>query len=152
VKLLDDFIDANPSEAEGMRLLVDGAIAYISKFRWCRAILEYRVGIGIPTVIGVFLMRIEPAESGVDDWLWVVVGDVPPAYLVVDDNPTPADALDAYIIEMRQWVDAVRIGASIDDLIPVNAPPTMEFADMLASRLEFLSRVVLPESRRDFKA
>jgi len=34
------------------------------------------------------------------------------------------DALDGYIAEMQSWVDAVRAGDSIDELIPVNAAST----------------------------
>jgi len=48
------------------------------------------------------------------------------------------DALDGYIAEMQSWVDAVRAGDSIDELIPVNAASTPENAAMLASRLEFI--------------
>lgn len=111
--------------------------------------LDLYVGIGIARVIAVFLARIQPASPDVDCWLWIVIGDVPPAYLVADDNPSPHAALEAYILEMTQWIDAVRKGSPIKDLIPVNAPPTKEFADMLASRLEFLDRVVLSPIRRD---
>jgi len=152
VRSLADFIAEIPAEARGVRLLADRAIGYISSFGWCGAVLEYYVGIGVANVIGVFLVHVEPAQSGVDDWLWVVVGDLPPAYLVVDDNPTPTEALESYIVEMRKWVDAVRSGAALDDVIPVNAAPTTEFAEMLAARLDYLSSVLLPEIRGDLGA
>jgi len=46
--------------------------------------------------------------------------------------------LRGYVEEMESWVEAVRLGTSIDDLIPVSASPTREHADMLAGRLAFL--------------
>lgn len=70
--------------------------------------------------------------------LWVVVGDIPPAYLRVDADDDPEDALDMYIRMMGAWVDAVEQGKPVDGLIPVNVPPTAEYAEMLGGRLMFL--------------
>jgi hypothetical protein len=90
---------------------------------------------------------LRPAAAGVDEWLWVVVGDLPPAYLVADGNPTWQEALAGYIDEMRRWVDAAMAGAPVDDLIPVNTPPTAEYAEMLGSRLRTLEETLLDPSR-----
>jgi hypothetical protein len=95
-------------------------------------------------VVAVFLFRIVPKQEGVDEWLWVVVGDLPSAYLVTDDNPTPASALEAYVAEMSAWVDAVENGRPVADLIPVNVPPTRENSQQLRNRLTFLSANVIP--------
>jgi hypothetical protein len=70
--------------------------------------------------------------------LWVVVGDLPPAYLVCDDAPTWQEALQSYCSEMTRWVEAVRAGTSLEDVIPVGSEPTLEHAAMLASRVEFI--------------
>jgi hypothetical protein len=39
---------------------------------------------------------------------------------------------------MQRWVDAVRAGGSLQDIIPVNVSPTLEYADMLSTRLSFI--------------
>ena len=91
-------------------------------------------------MVAVFLFEIVPTAKDVDTFLWVVVGDVPPAYLVTDDSRTPREAMRAYVDEMREWVDAVRNGGAIDDVIPVKVPPTREWADRLAGRLDLLER------------
>lgn len=96
----------------------------------------------------MFLINIEPSEPGVDDWLWVVVGDIPPAYLVTDNAPDPISALGAYNEVMQDWVDAVNQGQPVENLIPVNAPPTKEYATMLQSRLTFLKEQLLSDSTR----
>ena len=50
------------------------------------------------------------------------------------------DALRSYVDEMRAWTEAIRTGADVSNLIPVNVAPTLEHAAMLTSRLEFIDR------------
>ncbi len=123
---------------EELRELSDEATSFISSFRWCHEVREGFLAFGVGGVIGVFLFRIEPALRGVDEALWVIVGDLPPAYLVCDSAPDWREALRCYICEMRKWVEAVQSGGSLSEVIPVKAEPTREHADMLASRLDFL--------------
>lgn len=47
---------------------------------------------------------------------------------------------------MQDWVDAVNLGQPVENLIPVNAPPTKEYAAMLQSRLTFLKEQLLSDS------
>lgn len=139
------------SEEEKTRLLELGATAerYISGFRWCRGIAARYCGNGIGGVVGVFLFRIVPGAGGVDEWLWVIVGDIPPAYLVLDGAKSPSQALALYIREMSRWVSAVETGCPADDLIPVNVPATREHAATLRSRLAMLKDELLPRFRED---
>jgi hypothetical protein len=44
---------------------------------------------------------------------------------------------------MTRWVEAVRAGTSLEDVIPVRAEPTLEHAAMLASRLQFIRDEIL---------
>ncbi len=140
-KLAGDTLD----ETREMQELARRASEFLGEFRWCRSVRACYAGIAIPGVVGVFLMQIEPAEAGVDEWLWVVVGDLPPAYIITDDAPSPPAALESYIGEMRAWVEAVRLGQPIEELIPVNVPPTPAYATMLDSRLSFLEANVLAD-------
>lgn len=103
------------------------------------------MGIAIPGVVGVFLHEIRPKTADADEWVWTVTGDLPPAYIATEDAPTAAAALEGYVGEMRRWVEAVNLGQSIDDLIPVNAPASPEYAAKLESRLAFLEEEVIPE-------
>lgn len=143
---------ADPSESQGIAALTKAAKNYLTAFQWCGSIRESYAGLTIPGVIGVYLFRIAPSTPDADEWLWVVVGDVPPAYITLDSSPNPATALDAYIGAMREWVEAVGAGQSVDGLIPVNAPATPHYAAMLESRLAFLDRKVLSEYAGDLEA
>lgn len=119
------------------------AYVYLLSFSWCSEVTEQYFGIGVGGVVAVFLFRIKPAIAGVDEWLWVIVGDLPPAYLVTDNAPNPAGALCAYIELMEDWVEAVQGGKPIDDLIPVNVEPNPANAQLLQKRLEFLKTNIL---------
>lgn len=130
-------------EDAGLLEFAARAKGFLNGFRWCRKILNGHLAFGIEGVVGVFLFRIEPAETGVDDTLWVVVGDLPSAYLVCDDAPDWRGALEGYIFEMRRWVRAVHAGETLEDVIPVRAEPTTEHADALAGRLNFIERYIV---------
>lgn len=138
-------------ETTELKEMLREASTYLESFRWCRAIKAAYMGIGIAGVVGVFLFRIQPAEPEVDEWVWVIGGDLPPAYITVEDAPNPACALDAYIGAMEEWVKAAKAGRSSEDIIPVNVPATQENAEQLESRLRFLDREILANYREDLR-
>lgn len=119
------------------------ATGFLTAFRWCAGVRDSFLAFDISDVLGVFLFHIEPRFVGVDDTLWVVVGDGPPAFLVCDDAPDWHSALRCYVREMQRWVDAVRSESGLDDVIPVNVAPTLEHADMLSRRLGFIQDHVI---------
>jgi len=128
-----------------LREMANEAEQFLASFQWCESIKESFFGAGIGGIAAVFLFHIIPAKPHVDEWLWVVVGDIPPAYLVIETNTTPAEALEAYIEEMRRWVDLAYRGQTSADVIPVNVPATPEWANNLSERLKMLESVVLPQ-------
>ena len=135
------------SETSEFHRLHRKAEDFLGSFEWCGGIKMARFGFGVSNIVAVFLFEIRPRRPGVDDLLWVVMGDIPPAYLVTDDAPDPAAALKAYIQEMRRWIDAVRSGSAVTGLIPVDAPPISANAEDLAVRLDFMERNVLERYR-----
>ncbi|MGO8933534.1 MAG: hypothetical protein ACLPLZ_15460 [Terracidiphilus sp.] len=137
-------------DEEDTRLLLkmaSKARSYISEFSWCKSVREAYFGDGFGKVVAVFLFRIEPSRPDVDEWLWVVVGDLPSAYLVIDECKTPSQALEGYVGEMSQWVKLAKEGRTSKDVIPVNAAPTPESAGMLEARLRVLSEKIVPALR-----
>lgn len=119
------------------------AAAFLSAHQWCRSVRKAELGWALAGVLGVFRITIDPASPEVHGNLWVVIGDLPPAYLVADDTPTWRDALAGYVMEMTRWIDAVRAGDALDDVIPVDAEPTVAHADLLESRLRFIREEIL---------
>jgi hypothetical protein len=125
--------------------LAEEATRFLLSHPWCHSIRSSHLAWAVPGVLGVFLFRIVPSRPNVDERLWVVVGDLPAAYLVCDDAPTWHEALQTYCSEMTRWVEAVRAGTSLEDVIPVRTEPTLEHAAMLASRLEFVRTKILTQ-------
>src|SRR4051794_14644784 len=126
--------------------LVAQAKSYIKGFAWCDGIEETYFGDGIGGVYAVVLFRIRPARPDVDEWLWVVVGDLPSLYLVTDEAATPEEALRRYIELRDEWIDAVQEGRPTEDLAPLNVAPTREWADELHGRLRLLEKFLDEDS------
>jgi len=118
---------------------------YLEFYNWVLSIKGEYFGYGAEGIIYIFLFEIEPGRPEVNRWIWVIVGDVPPAFLPADDATTPFEVLDAYIGALEEWVEAAREGKSVAELIPVNVDATPANAEMLAGRLKFLDDRILPE-------
>jgi hypothetical protein len=132
-------------EEEGTASLVQTMETFLAQFRWAKVKGLPWVGESIPGVVGVILVELETFEEEVDQYIWVIVGDVPPAYISSQSANSPREVLECYIAEMRAWVEAVRKGDSTDGLIPVNAAPTEANAAALDSRLTFLENRIVPD-------
>jgi hypothetical protein len=132
------------NEEGGCVDLVAKANCFLDGFDWAKGRKNLWVANCIPGIIGIFLVELNPQGQDIDQYTWVVVGDLPPAYLSSIYAKSPWDALDGYLGEMKAWADAVENGRPTDSLIPVDGAPTLANARALKSRLEFLSREILP--------
>ena len=140
-----DMVGENEEETRYLREMAERAQHFLMSFSWCKSIRSFYFGDGIGGIIGIFFAHIEAARSDVDEWLWVIVGDVPPAYLVTDVCCTPKQAAEGYIREMRRWVGAAKERRTAEDIIPVNVPATPEWAEKLEKRLDCLQFDLLPK-------
>lgn len=131
-------------EEDGCDLLVTKTNAFLDDFDWAKGRKNLWIADCVPGVLGIFLVELDPRGQDIDQYVWVVVGDLPPAYLSSTYAKSPWDALDGYLGEMKAWADAVEGGESTEGLIPVNAPPTPENVQALKNRLAFLAREILP--------
>lgn len=139
-------------DREDMEALYQAARNYLEYHTWCREISESYLGFLRPGIIGVFLFKIVPAKEEVDEWIWIIVGDIPPVYMTTEICPNPAIAVEEYIFAMRKWVEAARNGETIEEMVPVNAPPTKENAEALAGRLRFIEERILSQYADDLKS
>jgi hypothetical protein len=147
LKSIDSMLGEDDGETRELRELYKRAENFLKAFNWAGKIERAYFGLGVENIVGVFLFAFIPKSPDVDNLLWVIVGDIPPAYLVTDDAPDSARALQVYIREMRNWIAAVKAGRSVSDLIPVDAPPTMGNANDLSVWLDFIEReIVVRES------
>ena len=117
---------------------------FIEDFDWCVSIKKswYDKDFSIFEKIGIFLFEIEPLKENVDDFIWVIVGDLPSVYL--DKSITTGqEALKRYCELMQEWADNVKNEKSLEECYPVPSDPTIENAELLSSRIAFLRRELL---------
>jgi hypothetical protein len=139
-----DYLAANSTTRDDAIELCTEAKNYLDQFSWGKNQKSVHVGLLYPGIIAVFLFELAHEFRNVEDWVWVVVGDVPLTYITLEDAPTPGAALDAYIGAMYAWVHAARKGESVEGLVPVNVAANSENADYLQRRLDFLDEQILP--------
>jgi hypothetical protein len=133
------------TEEQGTKELAAAMDAFLGGFSWARRTGNAWVGLCIPAVLGLFLVELDPPSDDIDRSTWVIVGDLPPAYISPEFASSPREALEAYIAEMSAWVEAVEKGEPVDDLIPVNGAATPANAAALKSRLSFIENKILPD-------
>ena len=150
-KLRDESVtwDA-PSEDKALRDMLLEARQYLTGHSWCPEIKKSFFGYGVSRIIAVFLFEL--AEfSGSDQYVWVVVGDIPSLYLNSDECPNPACAIDAYLGVMYDWVKVAQ-GDSIDLEVPdIGVVANERNAHALKRRLDFIDREILSPIKRDLK-
>lgn len=130
---------------EEVKELAKEAYRYLLSFPWCLSINKGWLAYSCGYVIGLFYFEIVPdVAKGADSHVWVIVGDLPPAYIDVLSAPSASGALDLYIGLMDEWASKVNNGEDISDCYPVNVPATKEYADMLTTRMNLLKEDHLP--------
>ena len=127
------------------------ARAYLLNHKWCFGLGEVYFGKGIGGIVSIFLVELDPVPTGIDQWLWVVVGDLPSAYFVVDQCPNPTEALKWYIAERRRWVELAFEGKTSPDVMPVDVPASQYYAEMLESRLNILEKLIFRDETTERK-
>jgi hypothetical protein len=125
--------------------LASDAAEFLAGQRWCSRIGTGWLSFAIPGVLGIFLFEVVGNSEKVPPKVWVVVGDVPSAYIALPADSGWQDVLAGYVFEMRRWVTAVQSGLSVSELIPVGVTPTREHAEMLAGRLDFIQSDLLDQ-------
>jgi hypothetical protein len=122
------------------------ARAYITPFSWCPPIAEEYLGDGVGGIVAIFLFVFSRKIKSSDTQLWVVVGDVPSAYLVVESGDSPIDALNTYCGLMDDWIANVRANGDGSEVFPVTAARTKSNADSLETRLKFIREELIERS------
>jgi len=117
---------------------------YLESFEWCVKTKKswYENEFSSYDIIGVFLFEIEPIDENVDDFIWIIVGDLPSVYLdkSVDSGK---EAIEIYCELMENWIENVKNGESLEECFPVPVDPTIENADLLESRIALIREILL---------
>jgi hypothetical protein len=117
------------------------AVEFICNQSWGRMPDQCYFACGVGEIYSIWLFDYDIPVSNEYKTLWVIVGDIPPAYMVPDEISNCEDVLRCYVRLMRDWVKSVLNGDSLLDCVPVNAVPNVENAKLLSSRLDFLESI-----------
>ncbi len=134
------------SDIEELRNIMDlyqEAEAYITSFGWCKKVDNAWYALGVYEQLGVFLFEIQPANEAIDSMIWVIVGDLPTAYLD-SSATTEIEALIIYTDLMEDWARKVLEGESTADGYPVEIEPNEENARALLDKITFIRQEVIP--------
>jgi hypothetical protein len=147
---IEDLPSSENEDAEGLTKLAREAESFLTWHNWCGAIRQGYLDFDWYGILALFYFEIEPASPNADNRLWVIVGDAPPAYLDMQSCPTETAAIEGYVYELQRWVDAVKAGQSVDELMPVYwrvsllpIEPTLAFAQDLERRLDFFRTEII---------
>lgn len=146
---ITDMVGDDHDDTELLRQSFKEATSYLESQTWCQHIEQSYFGLGVGGIVAVFLFRITPKTEAVDNYVWVVVGDIPPLYITTEQCPNPATALDGYIGAMEEWAEAASNGKSVEGLPPVVAKPTVENGIRLKKSLAFLDQEILAHYKDD---
>lgn len=140
-----DIVGDSLEDTTLLRDMAASARSYLTSFAWCPEIRETYLAAGVGGIVAVFLFEFNKPIQDTDDKLWVIVGDLPSAYMVVDpSDETPQEALEKYCELMEGWIQAVRSSSTLKAAFPVATEPTPENADLLDRRIAFLLAEVIP--------
>jgi hypothetical protein len=140
VKALTEAVDFYPEVIK----MNDQARVYIEGFRWCKEVRDSVLYLNLGSTLCIFLFEIENFASSEDNFLWIMVGDIPAMYLDVYGSKTTIEVLRRYNALAKDWISNVERGLSVDDCYPFNVEPTMEMADMLKKRVDFIEKTIIP--------
>jgi hypothetical protein len=116
---------------------------FVASQRWVDRVFDGYLAKGFDGILGIFYFEVLPKSKKLDSEIWVITGDLPPAYFSTDYLPEPINVLDSYICEMRIWINAVKRGDSVEELIPVKVPAEPKYAQILKDRMDFLEKNVV---------
>ena len=86
--------------------LSEDAQNYLGSFHWCKRIINGWLSHEWGYILGIFYFEIEPLkESSADKFVWIVVGDLPSAYIDTVSATNALSALESYVFLMEDWID-----------------------------------------------
>jgi hypothetical protein len=143
-----------PEDGSGLMEMAEEAKSFLVSRSWCKSFRGGYLFFGVPPVFAIFLMEIDPV-GGAPPFLWVMVGDIPPAVATLENCPDPVSAVLAYVEELEDWAVAVESGNPLDDFMPmlrrgswIQIEPNAASADLAYRRAKLMRSTIIPEMKR----
>lgn len=122
------------------------ATEYIKCFDWVSELKSSYLFLNLGSKLCVFLFEIENLESDDDNYLWLIVGDVPPMYLDIYGAQNTIEVLENYVHLSNEWISKAKEGGSLKDCYPFNFSPTIDKIEMFKKRIQFIENIIIPNT------
>lgn len=119
------------------------AEAYLKGFAWCKEIISCNLYTNIGRVFCIFLFEIENIASKEDNFLWVIVGDIPSMYLDTFGPKTIKKVVETYVGLAEDWINGIKSGDGVEECYPFNAEPSLELAELLENKISFMKNTLI---------
>lgn len=124
--------------------LINESKIYLASQKWCGEIYEGWLFTNIGYALCIFLYRIDKLQSSEDNLVWIVVGDIPPAYLDTYNVESTKEVIENYIELVEDWIENAESGNSFEDCFPFKSDTPEESITMLKTRIQLLKNSFLP--------
>lgn len=111
---------------------------YIKRHIWCERVNNAWLAYHLEGIFAINIFEVSSSNPNVDKYIWVLTGDLPPAYIDIESASYPLEVLSAYTEIMQDWVDTVRNNGNVEECYPIEVEANLKHADMLEYRLNFL--------------
>jgi hypothetical protein len=135
---------------EEIEKLYNEAYNYLKNQNWCIEVLDSWFDRGLADKLAVFYFKIIPCK-GADEYVWIITGDIPHAYIDTESAPNGACAIKVYSEIMEDWIKAVKDSENMNKVFPIDIPASEKYANMLSSRIKFIRKNLLPMYLEELK-
>ncbi|HEY4304722.1 MAG TPA: hypothetical protein VGM82_09655 [Gemmatimonadaceae bacterium] len=90
------------------------ATEFLAAQPWCGRVVSVVPVFVLAGDVGAFRCSLIPSQPNADVMVWVVVGDLPSAYLVHEPGDSWQDAFAAYVTELSRWENDERLASRLE--------------------------------------
>ena len=126
--------------------LAKTASTYLYSHIWCDKIEKQWFVANWENLLAIFFFKITTNTKDVNEYVWLVVGDLPSICIDVESAANEQEVVKAYVGIMEDWIKCVHNKGNIKKCYPINVPPTKGYADMLKVRMSLIKEHILEET------
>ena len=139
---METILEKYANDVENIKL-AKKASAYLYSHIWCNKIEKQWLVANWENLFAIFFFKITTNTKDTNEYVWLVVGDLPSICIDVESATNEQEVVKAYITIMEDWIKCVHNKGDIKKCYPINVPPTKGYADMLNTRISLIKEHIL---------
>lgn len=138
-------IDSSIEFFDEVTPLLEESKKYLTSHKWCKSIKQGWLFTNIGYAVNIFLYEIENEQSPDDNFIWIMVGDLPAIYLDTYGVETTREVIEGYIDLASDWIHFAESDQYLDNCFPFQINISSESIRMFKERIQLLHDNILPE-------